>query len=323
MILNTEKQSFVKQKLASLNKDISIDLYLTTKFLPAEIFSRNLLEELIDIKPNIHLNLHHLDTFCKSPILVINRNIEFWGTIQGYIASALIDTLEMISWEKKEPNPFSSDDTQHILLETFVDPFKDITKLIINESNKMAINSDGKLISRIVSFNKSGCLKSLKPTILPFQLVNEDSASLSPGIIKHERLIALIKTFSTKKNYDKLVIDNDNLLEIDEHDHLKLLYNKKKSIVFSYTHWSGWSRFCHQIFTRNIDKFNHKEIALASLNAENHKNIAYRLGICTIPTMIFIEEGKIKERLSGRELFNYLLSIDDLPCGKNKTHPSR
>lgn len=323
MILSTEKQSFVKQKLASLNKDISIDLYLTTKFLPSEIFSRNLLEELIDIKPNIHLNLHHLDTFCKSPILIVNRNIEFWGTIHGYIASALIDTLEMMSMEKEEISPFSSD-PQQILLETFVDPFKNITKLIINESNKMAFNSQGKLISRIISFNNtSGCLKGLNPTILPFQLVNEDTASLSPGMVKQERLIALLKTFSSKKNYDKLVMDNDNLLEIDEHDHLKLLYNKKKSIVFSYTHWSEWSRLCHQIFTRNIDKFNLKEIALASLNAENHKNIAYRLGICTVPTMVFIEEGKIKERLSGRELLNYLLSIDDLPCGKNKNHPSR
>lgn len=93
----------------------------------------------------------------------------------------------------------------------------------------------------------------------------------------------------------------------DENFSTEVLNNDKKVLVDFWAEWCGPCRMVAPVVEGIAEEYS-DQIKVAKLNVDENQGTASRYGIMSIPTMLVIEEGKVKDKLVGYMPKNKLIA---------------
>lgn len=85
--------------------------------------------------------------------------------------------------------------------------------------------------------------------------------------------------------------------EIDEKGYEALLAEGASGVIDFYAQWCGPCRTMSKIF-EDFDK-SHPDVLIAKVDVDNASELAQKLGIMSIPTLVFIKDGNVTEKHVG------------------------
>jgi len=290
MVLTLEDKKVVKRKLSTLKKRLELKLYLSSSIKSSQIFTRNLIEDIVDLSPELHLNVLPLPNGHISPILKIGEVVEFWGCLIDYMGKVLIDTIDLVS----NANEALSEVNGCNLLETYIDPERAISVHIANMSISASLSSNKGIRSRIICITRELPIKrSHLPGVLPFSIINKNLHSLIVGLPNRERLEAFIDTFS--RNGDS--------------NELPSYMQCGRKFVFVWAHWCKHARECYNTLNSGHNIFSDKQIEVIKLNAEKDKELAIKLGVKTVPSLVVLDHGMVDRIIECKDVPEYIDSL--------------
>ena len=90
-----------------------------------------------------------------------------------------------------------------------------------------------------------------------------------------------------------------NILILNDESFQETLLNKKGPILVEF--WADWCGPC-QMLAPEVDRLAaelKRQVQVCKINVDDNRDTADRLGIMSIPTLIFLKDGKEVERTTG------------------------
>ncbi len=333
MLFDSQTREFLERKYSQeLKEDVDVKVFTRDIIISGEDpeyarFSKELVKELSQINKKIKAEYLSLgDEAAKelnlsfSPTIVIGKNngysIQFWGVPAGHIASALFETISLVSQRKSGLDQSVKEKLENIdkniLIETYFNLDSPVASQAVLLSNRTAIERPGKIISRALEVEEA--IKRAKISNvpgLPFVLINGNQDSLISGFVSEEKLIyqlilhgssnkdeILAKMEEEERKKDKLV-DNPDYPVILSTSNFDEAIKKYPLIVIDC--WAEWCAPClmvHPIIENLAKKYKGK-IAFAKLNIDQNKVIADRFSIMSIPTLLVFKKGQKVDSIIG------------------------
>ena len=333
MIFDSQTREFLERKYSQeLQEDVDVKVFTRDIIISGEDpeyaqFSKELVKELSQTNDKIkaeYLNLG--DNIAKeldisfSPTIVIGKNngysIQYWGVPAGQIASALFETISLISQRKSGLDQSVREKLENIdknmLIETYFSLDSAASSQAVLLSNRIAIELPGKIISRSIEVEEA--IKNAKISTtpsLPFVLINENQDSLISGFISEEKLIyELILYGSSNKNEilakmeeeerkKNTLVDNPDFPVILSTSNFDEAIKKYPFLVIDcWAEWCAPCRMVHPIIENLAKKYKGK-IAYAKLDIDKNREIAERFSIMSIPTLLVFKNGENVDTIIG------------------------
>lgn len=333
MLIDPQTREFLTRKYnQELKEDVEVKVFTRDIIISGEDpeyaqFSKELVKELSQINNKIkaeYLNLG--DEIAKkldlsfSPTIVIAEDIgysiQFWGVPAGQIASALLETISLISQResglhKSLRGKLKSID-KNMLIETYFSLDSPASSQAVLLSNRIAIEVPGRIISRAIEVEEA--IKKAKISnvpALPFVLINENSESLLSGFISQEKLIyqlilhgsskrdAILAEMEEEESKKGMLVDNPDYPVTLAASNFDEAIKKYHFLVIDC--WAEWCAPCLMVhpIIENLAKKYKGEIAFAKLNIDQSKEIAERFSIMSIPTLLVFKKGQNVDSIIG------------------------
>ena len=89
------------------------------------------------------------------------------------------------------------------------------------------------------------------------------------------------------------------MLEITKNNLDKEILKSKTTVIIDF--WAEWCMPCKMIapILEELEKFYGKRIKFAKVNTETNQELAAKLGISGIPTLLIINKGEVIDRIVG------------------------
>ncbi len=116
------------------------------------------------------------------------------------------------------------------------------------------------------------------------------------GIVFGLFIIYVVYSYTKLKNMP-MPEDNENILTLDSNN-----FNKQVSKgLFLVDFWAAWCGPCKMLAPtlNSVAETESDKITVAKVNIEQEKQLASQFAIRSIPTLIFIKDGKEVKRISG------------------------
>ena len=347
LIDNNTRDFLIKKFNDELKEDVDIKVF-TNSIISGNgdseyaSFMKDIIKELSQINDKIKPEFLSLqDTLAKelnlsfSPTILIGKDkgysIEFWGAPFSHTATALIETISLISQRKSGLGPSIKEKLKYvdkdILLENYYDansPLSTQSSLLIN---KIAIELPDKIVSRSIEAEEfKGEIRALNITKLPSILTNGDANSIISGLISEEKLLKnLIFYGSSKKDEVLSQMEEEEKKKnelVNEPDYPVILTDKnfdeaiKKYSPLAVDCWAAWCAPCRIIgpIIENLARKYKGRMVFGKLNVDENQGVASRFGIMSIPTLLIFKNGEKVDTLIGalpesmleKKLGNYL-----------------
>lgn len=88
-----------------------------------------------------------------------------------------------------------------------------------------------------------------------------------------------------------------NITEINDGNLEEIIHSSKKVIVDCYAPWCGSCKRLYPVFEELSDE--EKQIKFCKINTDENPGVSDRFGVMSIPTVLFFENGKLKNRETG------------------------
>jgi thioredoxin 1 len=333
MLFDSQTRKFLEGKYSQeLKEDVDVKVFTRDIIISGEDpeyaqFSKELVKELSQINKKIKAEYLSLgDEAAKelnlsfSPTIVIGKNngysIQFWGVPAGHIASALFETISLVSQRKSGLDQSVKEKLENIdkniLIETYFNLDSPVASQAVLLSNRTAIERPGKIISRALEIEEA--IKRTKISNvpgLPFVLINENSESLLSGFISQEKLIyqlilhgssnrdAILAEMKEEEGKKRMLVDSPDYPVILTTSNFDEAIKKYPFLVIDC--WAEWCAPClmvHPIIENLAKKYKGK-IAFAKLNIDQNREITDRFSIMSIPTLLVFKKGQKVDSIIG------------------------
>ncbi|MFO1130033.1 MAG: thioredoxin [Rickettsiales bacterium] len=101
--------------------------------------------------------------------------------------------------------------------------------------------------------------------------------------------------------------DTNKIYNIEEDKIDEILNTKKYVVIDFWAPWCGPCRMLGPVFEK-IARENNTEVAFVKVNVDENQNTAQKYNVQTIPTILFIENGKLIHTITGYKDENFLKS---------------
>jgi len=333
MLIDPQTKEFLEKKYRQeLIEDVDVKVLTRDIIISGENpeyaqFSKELVKELSQINNKIKSEysgfsdeiVQELD-LSFSPTILIGKNngfsIQYWGAPAGQIASALIETISLVSQRKSGLNQSLREKLKsidkNVLIETYFSLDSPASNQAVLLSNRIAIELPDRVISRSIEVEeaiKQGKISNIPA--LPFVLMNENSESLISGLISEEKLIyqlilngssnkeAILTQMEEEEKKKKMLVDSPDYPVILTTSNFDEAIKKYSFLVIDC--WAEWCAPClmvHPIIENLAKKYKGK-IAFAKLNIDQNKEIAERFSIMSIPTLLVFKKGEKVDSIIG------------------------
>ncbi len=178
-------------------------------------FAKELVQEFAEVSSKIKAEFYSLeDTLATklnlslSPTVLVGRdngfNIEYWGAPAGQESATFIETIIMVSTKttglSKNLQEKLKEIENNVLLETFITLNCPYCPQAVLLANKMAIESNGKVISRCIEAQENIERASrFGVSSVPQQVINEDINSVMVGVQPEEKLVEYLLKYGINK----------------------------------------------------------------------------------------------------------------------------
>jgi thioredoxin 1 len=333
MLFDPQTIEFLRRKYGQeLKEDVDVKVFTRDIIIKGENpeyaqFSKQLAKDLSQINNRIKAEYLSLgDENAKelglslSPTIVIGKNngysIQFWGVPAGQIASALVETLSLVSQRKSGLNKSLRERLKsidkNVLIETYFSLDSPVSSQAVLLSNRIAIELPDRITSRSIEVEEAiEKAKISNLPALPLVLINGNSESSISGLISEEKLIyQLILNGSSNKDEilaemeeeerkKKMLVDSPDYPVILTTDNFDEAVKKYPVVVVDC--WAEWCAPCLMVhpIIENLAKKHKGKIAFAKLNIDQNREIAERFSIMSIPTLLVFKEGQKIDSIIG------------------------
>ncbi len=333
MLIDSQTREFLERKYSQeLKEDVDVKVFTRDIIIKGENpeyaqFSKQLAKDLSQINKRIKAEYLSLgDENAKelglsfSPTIVIGKNngysIQFWGVPAGQIASALIETLSLVSQRKSGLNKSLRERLKsidkNVLIETYFSLDSPVSSQAVLLSNRIAVELPGRITSRSIEVEEAvEKAKISKIPALPLVLINGNSESSISGLISEEKLIYQL-ILNGSSNKDEILAEMEEeerkkKMLVDSPDYPVILTTSnfdeaiKKYLFLVIDCWAEWCAPClmvHPIIENLAKKYKGK-IAFAKLNIDQNREIAERFSIMSIPTLLVFKKGQKIDSIVG------------------------
>jgi thioredoxin 1 len=333
MLIDPKTREFLEKKYSQELKD-EVDIKVFTRDIiigdenpQYAQFSKELVRELSQINNKIKAEYLSLgDETAKeldlsfSPTIVIGKNngysIQYWGVLAGQVASALIDTLSLVSQRKsglhKSLREKLKSIDKNVLIETYFNLDSPVSSQAVFLSNRIAIELPDRIISRSIEVEEAVKMAKISNIPgLPFVLINGNQDSLISGLISEEKLIyqlilhgssnkdAILAKMEEEEKKKKMLVDSPDYPVILTTSNFDEAVKKYSFLVVDC--WAEWCAPClmvHPIIENLAKKYKGK-IAFAKLDIDQNKEIAERFSIMSIPNLLVFKNGQNIDSIVG------------------------
>jgi thioredoxin 1 len=348
MLFDSQTREFLEKKYGQELKD-EVDIKVFTRDIiigdenpQYAQFSKELARELSQINDKIKAEFLSLgDETAKeldlsfSPTIIIGKNngysIQYWGVPAGQVASALLETISLISQRKSVLNHSVREKLKSIdknmLIETYFSLDSPASSQAVLLSSRIAIELPGRILSRAVEVEEALKMARISNIPgLPFVLINGNQDSLISGLISEEKLIyqlilhgssnkdAVLAKMEEEEKRKKMLVDSPDYPVILTTSNFDEAVKKYPFIVIDC--WAEWCAPCLMVhpIIENLAKKYKGEIAFAKLDIDQNKEIAERFSIMSIPALLVFKNGQNLDSIVGampqnvleEKIINYL-----------------
>jgi len=333
MLFDSQTRKFLEGKYSQeLKEDVDVKVFTRDIIISGEDpeyarFSKELVKELSQINKKIKAEYLSLgDEAAKelnlsfSPTIVIGKNngysIQFWGVPAGHIASALFETISLVSQRKSGLDHSMREKLKNIdkdvLIETYFSLDSPVSGQAVLLSNRIAIERPDRIMSRSLETQEAiERAKIFNISTLPSVLINENQDSLISGSISEEKLIyqlilngasnkdAILAKIEEEEKKRKMLVDNPDFPVVLTTSNFDEAIKRYPSLVIDC--WAEWCAPCHMVhpIIENLAKKYKGKIVFAKLNIDENREIAERFRIMSIPTLLVFINGQNVDSIVG------------------------
>ncbi len=102
------------------------------------------------------------------------------------------------------------------------------------------------------------------------------------------------------------------IIELNDAKDFESLVKMHRKCVIKF--WADWCKYCH-LLDKVIDSVasSNSDVMLLKVNVDAFRDIAKEYSVSTLPTMLFIKDGSIKQKIVGSTDASTLLeTLEDL-----------
>lgn len=326
-LIDEKTRSFLKKKLAEeLERPVTVEVFRGEENPETVEFSINLMKELEDLAPSLHLEVKELNGEAAalgvqaSPTLLVGRELgyrlEYWGAPLGLEAEGFVETLIMVSRGRSGLTPTSEELlrllTDEVRLYSFVTPTCPYCPKAVLQNHALAIAAPGKVRSIAVEAQENMELaRTYKVSSVPQQLFNEDAATIQVGVQTEKRYVRSVLDYAgvdrqaieaveerMKKELLTLPGEPDHPVTVTDDTFAEAVKKYPFLVVDCWAEWCGPCRMVAPVVEALAGELRGR-VVFAKLDTEANPVISEEYLITSIPTLLVFSKGKLIERLVG------------------------